>query len=83
MRAFLTIFVPLLLPSALYWLYLSIRQRQGLPYREIPWIWLVVAGAVLAMMAVTALWFDQGADPSGHYTPPQVIDGKVVPGHFD
>lgn len=83
MRAFLTIFIPLLLPSLVYWLYLSIRRQQGLPYREIPWIWLVAAGAVLAVVAVTLLWFEQGADPTGRYVPPQVVDGVVVPGHFE
>jgi hypothetical protein len=83
MRAFLTIFIPLLLPSAIYWVYLSIRRQQGLPYRDIPWIWLVVAGLVLAAVSLSVLWFDQGADPTGRYVPPQVIDGVVVPGHFE
>ncbi|TDQ84013.1 hypothetical protein A8950_0559 [Dongia mobilis] len=83
MRAFLTIFIPLLLPSAIYWLYLNIRQRQGLPFREVPWTWLGGAGIFLAMAALIVTWYADAEPTSGRYVPPQVIDGKVVPGHFE
>lgn len=83
MRAFLTVFIPLLLPSFAYWLYLSIRQKQGLPFREISWIWPIVAGVVLATIALGIIWYADSAPVSGRYVPPQVIGGEVVPGHFE
>lgn len=82
MRAFFTIIIPLLLPSAVYWLYLSFRQSQGRPYREIPWSWLGVAGIVLTSAALVVTWYADAEPPTGRYIPPQVIDGVVVPGHF-
>lgn len=82
MRAFLTIFIPLFLPSAVYWLYLKIRQRQGLPFREIPWTWPIVAGIALAVSALIVTWYADAEPTTGRYVPPQVIDGVVVPGHF-
>ncbi|MBL8709122.1 MAG: hypothetical protein JNL25_08020 [Rhodospirillaceae bacterium] len=82
MRAFLTVIIPLLLPSAVYWMYLRIRQRQGLPFREIPYSWLIVAGTVLAIFSLGITWLYHGEEPNLRYVPPQVIDGVVVPGHF-
>ena len=83
MRAFLTVFIPLLLPSLGYWIYLSIRQKQGLPFREISWTALIVAGVALAAIALSILWYADSAPTDGHYVPPTVVDGVVVPGHFE
>lgn len=83
MRAFLTILIPLLLPSVVYWAYLKFRQRQGLPLREIPWIWLIIAGVILAVAALMVTWYADAAPTTGRYVPPQVIDGVVVPGYFE
>jgi type VI protein secretion system component VasK len=82
MRAFLTIIIPLLLPSAVYWMYLKFRQRQGLPFREVPWSWLIAAGVGLAVASLIVTWYADAAPTTGRYVPPQVIDGVVVPGHF-
>jgi hypothetical protein len=82
MRAVLTILIPLLLPSLVYWLYLKMRQRQGLPFHDIPWIWPIGAGVVLALAALAITWYADSEPTTGRYVPPQVVDGEVVPGHF-
>lgn len=83
MRAFLTVFIPLFLPSLGYWIYLSIRQKQGLPFREISWTWLIVSGVVLAATALGIISYADSAPTDGRYVPPAVVDGVVVPGHFE
>ena len=59
-RYLITIAVPLLAPMALYLLYSWHLQRKGgeagddpFSWREIPWIWLLVAGVTL--MSATLL----------------------------
>jgi Family of unknown function (DUF6111) len=88
-RAFLTIVLPLLLPTALYLLWaFTMRRAQageiGDVLRELPWLWLGAAGVVLlvGVLTLVALRFGQSAD-SAHYVPPHTVDGKIVPGHID
>lgn len=81
-RVFLTIIVPLLLPTALYALWRGLAGKQI----NIPavWIWLTGAGLVLAALMLVFLSVDFGAPKEGYYVPPQVRpDGTVIPGHFD
>jgi hypothetical protein len=80
-RAFLTIIVPLLLPTALYLAYrLALGRGMNLPAT---WIWLTVAGLVLASLTLVVVSIDFGAPREGVYVPPHVEGGKVVPGHID
>ena len=88
-RAFLTIVLPLLLPTALYLLWaFSVRRAQvgeiGDFLRQLPWLRLSAAGVVLlvGVLTLVALRFGQSAD-SAHYVPPRTVDGKIVPGHID
>ncbi|HXQ53155.1 MAG TPA: DUF6111 family protein [Stellaceae bacterium] len=80
-RAFLTIVVPLLLPTALYALWvLSIgRTEPAAEWRTLPWVWLAGAGAALAAIVFVAVVQIQGTR-EGSYIPPHLENGKVVPG---
>jgi hypothetical protein len=80
-REFLTIIIPLLLPTALYlaWRFAAGRGMTVPSY----WIWLVVAGLALASVTLIAVNVDFGAPRGGIYVPPHVSDGTVVPGHIE
>jgi hypothetical protein len=92
MRTFLTIVVPLLAPTALYFLYALIASRLGsrrdaaardagtqAAQGETPWPWLAGIGVVLMVIAVIFLAEFDRAPPGSTYIPPQLIDGVVVP----
>ena len=63
LRVFLTIVLPLILPTALYLLWLRVAQwvrrepptGEGISWAALPWVWLAGAGALL--LAVTGLGF--------------------------
>ena len=81
-RVFLTIIVPLLLPTALYvaWRVLAGKQI------NVPavWLWLAVSGLVLASAMLVFLSVDFGEPKGGVYVPPHVNEsGTVVPGHIE
>ena len=81
-RVFLTIIVPLLLPTALYvaWRVLAGKQI------NVPavWIWLAVSGLALASAMLVFLSVDFGEPKGGVYVPPHVSEGgAVVPGHIE
>jgi hypothetical protein len=81
-RVFLTIIVPLLLPTALYaaWRVLA-GKRINVPQ---VWVWLAVAGLMLTSLMLVFLSVDFGEPKNGQYVPPYVSnDGAVVPGHIE
>jgi len=88
MRAIFSIVVPLVLPTALYFVYMSLARRRGATSGansqpiDIPWSWLIIAGGVLAAITFVALYLlvDLG---KGSYHPAQTINGQVQPGYFD
>jgi hypothetical protein len=89
MRQFLEVAVPLVLPTALYLLYtiVATRRAPALPgqllwWREVPWLWLAAAGAVLVAVCLVAFALFGGAAPGSAYRPARLIDGKVVPGQL-
>ncbi len=85
MRQLLQILVPLLLPTALYFLYLNTVRRRvppGTPTPDVPWVWLGVAGAALLVVSLAAAAVFGGAPPGSVYEPAKLIDGKIEPGHF-
>jgi len=87
MRRLLTILIPLLLPTLLYFGYIWLGRQRGAaaganPTRDIPWLWLGVAGLLLLAVTLVASALFGGADPGSHYEPPQLIDGQVQPGGF-
>jgi hypothetical protein len=88
-RAFLTVILPLLLPTALYLLWVVAMRRAeaagvGELLRGFPWIWLVAAGVALlaAVLVMVAFGFGRSAD-TAHYVPPRTVDGHIVPGHVE
>ncbi|MEX2200371.1 MAG: DUF6111 family protein [Dongiaceae bacterium] len=81
MRAFLSIVLPLLAPALLYFVIVGRRNSAG-EIRPVPWVWLAVAGAVLMLITLGALWLFDGANPGATYVPPHLEDGKIAPGYF-
>jgi len=88
-RQLLTVLVPLLLPMAGYLIYLAMLRRYqqeagaaATGLRDVPWVWLVVAGALLVAVTFVAYALFGGAEPGSVYTPARVIDGKIEPGGF-
>ena len=80
--------LPAVAPTAIYlawlqWARWRARRRglESLPeLRSGPWMWLVLAGAVLAVFGLLlTMTLDRNA-PGGVYEAPHVVDGKIVPG---
>jgi hypothetical protein len=86
-RAFLAIVLPLALPTALYVLYMTLaRRRPGAasaptPPMEMPWSWLIIAGGILVIVTLLALYLFEDSG-RGQYHPAQIIDGEIKPGYF-
>ena len=82
-RVFLTIILPLLLPTALYVLWtVGAARFHAAPLREVPWVWLAFAGVVLAL-AILASVVEMGGAKDGLYVPPHLEKGAVVPGRVE
>ena len=80
-RVFVTILVPVLLPTAAY---VAWRLWFGRDFNlPAAWVWLFAAGLVLAAATLVAVNLDFGGPRTGAYIPPHVEDGTVVPGHVD
>lgn len=89
MRAVIEIVVPLLLPTALYLLYVAAARRRaaaapGQPgwWREVPWTWLAISGTLLVVLSLFAASLFGGAKPGTPYEPARLENGVVEPGHF-
>jgi Family of unknown function (DUF6111) len=88
-RFLIQVVVPIVLPSALYALWLVAERRRqeaagtGQPPRwaEVPWVWLLALGVILAGTIAVAIALFGGDSIQGVYVPPQVQDGRIVPGH--
>ena len=77
-RVALTILLPLLAPTAIYFLWLYTIGRVG---ERTPWTWLIVGGLVAAAVALVIVGVGSGSR-SGTYVPPHVEDGRLVPGQI-
>ena len=83
MRLVLTILLPLLLPSIIYFAYMSLVRSGGAALVETaPWFWLIAAGLGLALIALVLLAALGGAAPGSVYHPPREVDGRIEPGYF-
>ena len=84
-RIWLTVILPLLLPTLLYVLWSVAMPHSGGGRRlQQTWPWLVVTGVALSGGVLVAAWLRAGSGGAGSdsYVPPHVIDGQVVPGRL-
>lgn len=82
MREFLTIFVPLALPTVLYLIWLRLSSG-GFAWRLVPLLWAAGAGAALLAPVLFTVTVHFGTPVRGTYVPPQWRDGRIVPGHIE
>jgi Family of unknown function (DUF6111) len=85
LRLILTVVLPLLLPTALWFLWMIAAGRaaeRGARWQDAPWPWLAGTGVVLAGVLLYFVSVHYG-EKGGHYVPSQYIDGKIVPGHLE
>ena len=82
MREFLTIFIPLALPTALYLIWLRL-SRGGFGWRLAPLLWAAGAGVVLLALVLFTVTVHFGSAMRGVYVPPQWRNGGIVPGHVE
>lgn len=82
--------LPILLPTAIYLLYVyALRRRAQAGGGTMPsWIdrgavyWSVIGGLTLAIALFVGFAFIGGASPDAVYVPERYEDGETVPGHF-
>lgn len=87
LREFLTLVVPLVLPTALYLVWLrAVRQppHGALVWHALPWVWLAGTGVVLTAVVLFVVTVHFGTPTPGLYVPPHVDEqGRIVPAHID
>jgi hypothetical protein len=87
LRVSLTIILPLLLPTAIYLLWMRLMhwpEPQGeTRWGAIPWIWLAGAGALLLVLVLATVTVHFGTQQPGIYVPPRWENGHVVPPHIE
>jgi hypothetical protein len=87
LRVFLTIVLPLVVPTALYLLWIGVfgeAREGGVPqWMAMPWIWLAAAGVVLLAIVLFVVTVNFGSPQEGVYVPPRWEGGRVVPGHIE
>ena len=87
-RVLLTIVLPLILPTALYLIWVTTLRRPSATGTEtrwaaLPWFWLAAAGVVLLAMVLFVVTVHFGAPQQGLYVPPRWQNGHVIPGHIE
>lgn len=86
-RVFLTIVLPLLLPTALYLVWVSTlgapHDGGAVAWTSVPWIWLAGAGAALLAIVLLVVTVGFGTSQQGIYVAPRYVNGHIVPGHFE
>ena len=86
LRVFLTIVLPLLLPTALYLLWVTTlrpARNDAIFWRALPWIWLAGAGVALLAVVLFVVTVHFGTPQEGNYVPPRWENGHIVPGHME
>ena len=81
-RIWLTVVLPLLLPTILYFVWVSVMRRSRGMAMHNAWPWLLAAGVIVSGCVLAVAWFRAGGGGSGSYVPPHVVDGQVVPGRL-
>jgi uncharacterized protein DUF6111 len=87
-------FLLFLLPTVLYLTYRYFVGRQSgstsggknpslnTHINDAPLLWLFAAGAGLVLATLIAFGSTDSGKPGQTYYPPDVKDGKIIPGHF-
>ena len=87
LRVFLTVVLPLLLPTLLYLLWVCTfgAEHSGnvVRWTAVPWIWLAGAGVVLLALVLFVVTVHFGSPQEGVYVPPRWEGGRIVPGHIE
>ncbi len=86
LRVLLTIVLPLLLPAALYLLWVTTLRRpvnDTTLWGALPWVWLAGAGVALLALVLFVVTVHFGARQEGVYVPPRWQNGHIVPGHIE
>ncbi len=90
-RIILQLVLPLVVPFVVYWLYVQMARQKaqaaGVPpdqvrVPEVPWTWLAIMGALLAILTLVGTTLLDGASPGSVYEPPRFEDGRIVPGQM-
>ena len=86
-RVLLQYILPLLLPTAIFvlWLWFTTgredkREEFVARLQAGPWFWLVVSGIVLVAAVMIWAGLSQGSDPGKVYVPPRFEGGRILPG---
>jgi len=86
-RIILTIVLPLLLPSAVYLLWVTTigapRERGRARRHSVPWIWLIAAGTLLLLIVLLVITNGFGTSQEGVYVAPRYVNGHIIPGHIE
>jgi hypothetical protein len=85
LRVFLTIVLPLALPSIIYFCWVGLAQPAGRQDRSSAMllVWLIGIGVVLLALVLVTVTVHFGTAQQGTYVPPRWENGRVVPGHID
>jgi hypothetical protein len=80
---------PFVLPIALYlvWYTRASRAAQAAGHDtpklgDVPWPWLVAIAVLLVVGVFGAFTMMSGDQSGGHYEPPHLQDGQIVPGRI-
>ncbi|HKS88628.1 MAG TPA: DUF6111 family protein [Stellaceae bacterium] len=86
-RVFVTIVLPLVLPTALYlgwmWFAGTAPRRGEIGWRALPWPWLAAVGVLLAAIMLFIVMVGFGTSQPGIYVPPHSENGRIIPGHIE
>ena len=91
LRVFFTILLPLLLPTAIYLVWLRVahwspwgpERSEAVRWAALPWIWLAGAGALLLALVLFVVTVHFGTSEPGVYVPPRWENGRIIPGHVE
>ena len=90
-RILLFYVLPILLPTLAYLAWLAVERRRVAqadgtgkrPWLDLSWLSLMLLGIVLAGVAGIVIRLTTVSGTQGVYVPPRLIDGRIVPGHFE
>ena len=85
-REILTLVVPLILPTAIYLIWLHTRRwpeaSGAVAWHKLPWAWLALTGLALTVIVLVVVTVGFGTTTAGVYVPPHIENGRIVPGHI-